>query len=298
MADSLVDGLALRRLRELRGLSREALGKQLGVDQRTVARWERREVDPRKAMIDRLCSALKTDEDTLAGRKPLASEEPKPEDVRLGFRVSAAARNAYTLVARRYEVDEGDLAELAPLMFALLAEASLHWRRARLERLTQALQTFEREIKSSHLEDLDFADGRYSSYALGDEEESLAKHDIFGQMITDVHGRGLRKNPFMLFLNYLIAKSNGLVEPLSDDEDFPPLSYCVCRTEVNSLLDGQEDAVHEVLVGWALLHEMPKELLEKGTPAERAAWIRERAEPARAESERSLEELLNPIARG
>ena len=65
------------------------------------------------------------------------------------------------------------------------------------------------------------------------------------------------------------------------------------QKDVEVLLDGQgDDVVLAVDVGWALLHEMPKELLDRGTPEERAEWVRERAAPARAASDARLDELL------
>ena len=212
-----VDPDALRRARKEMRWTREQLSEKSKVSPRTIARLEERGKahSSRRHVIERLCSALDLDAEELSGRRPLTRRKPEPEDVRLGFRVSASARNAYTLVARHYGLDEGDLAEVAPLLFALLAEASLRRRRERLERLTQALETFEDEIRLSHLVGMPFVDGDYPRDALWQEEESLIKEDIFGRKIKDdVFKDRVPKDPFMMFLNDMIAKSNDLVGPL------------------------------------------------------------------------------------
>ena len=70
-----------------------------------------------------------------AGRRGLGKALPK---VQLSARVSHQVRLAFDLVQRRYGASTRELMVLAPLMFVLLAEGSLAWRRERLKAVEEA----------------------------------------------------------------------------------------------------------------------------------------------------------------
>lgn len=66
--------------------------------------------------------------------------------IRASFSMSRDSREAVRWVAERYGVDQGDVVDMAPALFAILAEASLNKRRARLAQLETAAQQAKRNI--------------------------------------------------------------------------------------------------------------------------------------------------------
>ena len=54
------------------------------------------------------------------------------------MRLSPQLRLAYDLVSHRYGPTRAEIVELAPLLFTLLAEGCLAWRRERLEKVREA----------------------------------------------------------------------------------------------------------------------------------------------------------------
>ena len=55
---------------------------------------------------------------------------PPSQDVQLSIKINSQVRLAYDLVKHRYGPSQKEIIKLAPLLYVLLAEGSLAWRRA------------------------------------------------------------------------------------------------------------------------------------------------------------------------
>src|SRR6516165_3221049 len=179
----------LKQLRELRGLSQDQLAKKAGLTKQTIYRLERKgERRPiRDGNLDRVARALDFDLEVVIGEVPIPSETTPTNPVRdetayrLNVRVDASIRNAYELVARRYGVTPSKIAQLAPLLFNVVAEGSLKRRRQRLNDLEARLN------RAADCEE-DFPHWPLSLFEMGDqkeairtEEASINSRDLFGK---------------------------------------------------------------------------------------------------------------------
>jgi DNA-binding XRE family transcriptional regulator len=102
----------LKQVREIRGYTRDELGKKARLNKQTIFRLEKGEAPKpiRKKNLDRLAMVLDVGVDVLTGKKPLPVLTAKPQgpmdesSYQLNVRVSPAVRNAYELAARQYGV--------------------------------------------------------------------------------------------------------------------------------------------------------------------------------------------------
>lgn len=265
----------LRQTRIMRRLSREALAAKAKLTAKTISRLEKgNEARPiRQANLERLARALDVAVGVLTGeeRMPLiaghlgtATEEAAYQ---LNVRVDGAVRNAFELVARRYGVSVSKIATLAPLLFVILAEASLKHRSKNVEDCRTKYEEYL-EAKSQipyHI----------PAYELGSEieaeERSIGKNDIFGRTIWNTAPDNWdRGNPFATYLQALTAGRDNIIKinavgPKSTD-------YRVCRLEAVELA-GDEFA-EALLNGEVPIHRMTREV-ESAALSERIEWMRQ-----------------------
>jgi transcriptional regulator with XRE-family HTH domain len=202
----------LAELRERLGLSQKALAAKLRVDVGTVSRWEQGKIRRvRRDVFGKLCATLNTDRDELCGDGPLPTTsvtERAAEKGKLPVAISTFARNALTLVADRYGLEQDQIIELAPLLFFMAAERSLKDRRDFVREQREAINTV-----SNLRTHLPFAI-RDIEPALAIEETSIQKRDLFGDLIVEEvtnaeleseadweagdYSGALQKNPFDL----------------------------------------------------------------------------------------------------
>lgn len=100
-----IDPIALRRSREAKRWTQQALAEKAKVDKTTISRLERGKGFARAYTVDQLCKHLEISPEVLAGDKPLeieAQESPFDSRSQLNVRIRDGARNALTLVAARY----------------------------------------------------------------------------------------------------------------------------------------------------------------------------------------------------
>jgi len=95
-------------------------------------------------------------------------------------------------------------------------------------------------------------------------------------------------NPFVSFLREALSKATKSPEAVESIRWTPGLwpDYEICKEEAASIVGNDARAAQAILFGWAALHEMPK-----GSPEQRAEW-------ARAESDRKLPDLILDFAGG
>jgi transcriptional regulator with XRE-family HTH domain len=246
----IVDGTALAAARNKKNWTQlelsEATKPKINVS--TISRIERGKSKVQRRVLNELCRALGVSPTDLA-----THQEPERDVVK--FRVEHAARNALTLVARRYRVPRERIIERAPLLFYIAAEQSLRKRREALDAFRGAAD----EVYAAAIPHLPLSMQTVDIEASGLEERSIKKRDLFG---LELEGCA-EDDPFDAFLRERLAEHQQ-----SDAED--PLSR-FCKEEAAELVDGDTEATNAILCGTAPLHEMPK-----GSPAERAQWARDR----------------------
>ena len=210
-------------------------------------------------------------------------------DYRINVRVDGVVRNAFSLTAMRYQVPITRIVELAPLLFVLVAEASLERRRAKLAELKEALSragTLAEDFP--YLPNSIRADFSAEDAFLA-EERSIEKRDIMANRLPDDifwlhdavdpdYDEG-EHNPFVLYLRQASPAA-----PLASLSRFDRSSteYEVCREDALKLADGHEDLADSILDGVAMLHDMPRDLLDPDAGDARTAWLREKWEACRA----------------
>lgn len=303
---SKIDARALRYLRDARGWTQEELADKTkgeglpALDSQTISRLERGERgNTRPRTIRQLSRALHVEPAVLTGDAPLPElqrlQNPAETKSQLNFRVGAAQRNAYTLVAKRYGVEPAEIVGIAPFLFVLAAEESLRQRRAQIEEIERVYQDARRsESKARHLP----IDHTLVDDKLAAEQESIEKRDLFGTHIieeTDFLDRFGHcfdpdtENPFARFLRDRAALTDG-VATFEEWGSWSP-QYRVCPEEAARLVGGDQDRAEEILEGLVALNEMPKELRAPGKEKERAEWVREKAEEERRAREQALADL-------
>ena len=290
-------------LRNWRGLTRRALAIETGISERQLSRIEksRTPTPVRKATAKRLARVLDVEDlssdDTGELQWPsdllnagLEGWWRAPPKVQMSGRVSHHVRLAYDLVQNRYEVSARELMVLAPLMFVLLAEGSLAWRRRRLQdvedvfdRLSElgaASETDARQLYFTHYSvDID------AGYHL--EKESIELGDVAGEKVrndtsVDLHGRE-DVYPFEDYLKTFASESGrgDLVEFTRGGRFIPdPFwgtePYRLFPGWLEDLTGGSDHARWALEYGDVRFTDIPDELMSEDARDERVAWLESR----------------------
>ncbi len=274
----------LKMLRKIRNLSQQELADRAKVDKKTIGRIEGGYAgESHGATVRLIAGAL-----GLSDPRILA-ENPESELVREEAKIHSAPRTsgsrvhldsetalAYDMVEEHYGVEMHRLIEEAPMLFTLLAEASLAERRRRVGEARAALEEFNRALPA-HLAD--------SAWAYQEEEESIERRDLFrhpGNLEwDDPRWEAYREsgNPFSNFLKRLaenLEAGNGALEP--EDVEFDP--DIGCRGHLfpelrERLTCGSPRAGWVLSHGHARLGQIPKRLRGEGEDAtrERVNWL-------------------------
>lgn len=268
---AIMNGKALAEARRKKGLTQIELSEATKpkVDVSTISRIERGKSNRiRPHTLNTLAQALDVAPDSLCPRAEAERETMK-------LRVEAAARNAFTLVARRYGVSREQIVESAPLLFFIAAEQSLKQRQEHLACLrasADALTGAQHAIPHmTHHWPID-------EEAFESEERSIKERDLFGtkvlndsqQFMEDIEFYSAEsiQNPFVRFLRDKLVEV-GSTES-AESVSWPPSiwpSYEICADEAAVIVGGDTKAARAILCGAAALHEMPK-----GSPQQRAEW--------------------------
>jgi transcriptional regulator with XRE-family HTH domain len=253
----------------------EATKPQINVS--TISRIERgKPYRVRESTLKQFAAALEVPPKDLCEG---ATSEPDLVKVPMGV----GARNALTLVAKRYGVSRRTIIELAPLLFYIAAEQSLIGRRNRLKEIREAAHSLDH--LRSRVRHLPYNLAAYGDEALDVEAASIEHRDLFGRKIaTEVNEfSGSRdevynddeENPFAAFLTDALEATRGpndAHEPVRCPWWSGEPSYEICFDEAAEIVGGDEDVARAIINGQVALREMPK-----GTPAERAEWARRKS---------------------
>jgi len=318
----------LRKLRNHRGWTLDQLAEKANLDRQTIFRLEsgRRE-QTRDTTIEKLAKALGTERDVLTKAVPPDDQEPvaawEPGKSQLNLRISGQARNALLLVSDRYHVRPAQVVELAPLLFNWAADKCLRQREERLDELRRRQSEIAQEMEEFASEFSQLIGGppppiAFESFEFNDEMEqyltnaewAIQFHDLFHE---DEYGELGELVPIANFLAGLASELGDQAEFHGWDSDSSP-NYTVCKDEATWLANGDEEALESILLGYAPLHELPKEdwkdlrdaLFSEGAPeirflkdadesramvesdqrraAERVEWLRAHGKPTADES--------------
>ena len=315
-----IDPDRLSSLRKKNKLTRHELGKQSGINKRTIQRLESESESQRcqksqEHTVNSLAKALRVEPEVLTGKLPLPESDkaPEPERVQIGAQVAPKVRLAYDLIKRRYDVSTTEMITMGPLFFALLAEGSLAWRREKLK---------EVEETKSRLEQIEgfwrggtlgwIAEGTLHDEGIKAENDSIKKADLFGEHLLsyDTYTEHFNNhffypsadNPFASYLRTLKAKLD-----ITDDDKVKvgeekdgdlvfgsPLKfpdYDVCYDELDRIANGSSSAKVALEAGHVKLSEIPEELMAEDASEERAKWFGDKLPDTFKDQEKKIKDL-------
>ena len=290
--EAFIDPSRLRALRDSRNLSRDKLASQSGVSARQIARIEGQDTPTahRPQTLDRLARALDAKPGVLTGEEPLPPSRPLPDPVRFSGYMGSATRLDYDLVSRRYGVNTKQIIELAPLLFTMLAEGSLAWRREKLEQVEQALSDL-RNLADEHSQlyftrlQVDIDTG------CGIEESSIDQADVLGDVV-----RG-EENEFSWsdavydvtpFADYMCKLANDIGQPdiisfedldyslpnfVYRDEIYGVEPFRLCGKDIDEITGGSKHARWALVCGDVRISDIPHELVSEEARDQRVEWL-------------------------
>jgi transcriptional regulator with XRE-family HTH domain len=267
---AILNGKVLAEARGKKGWTQVELSEATRpkIDVSTISRIERGK--PTRVRLNTLRQLAKA----LDLRPESLCVAPEAEREVMKIHIEAAARNALTLVARRYGIRRERIVEIAPLLFFIAAEECLQERQKRVTEMRSAEDALTGLSYSiSHLPPYCPSDGG----ALESEEQSIEARDLFGQNVIedgffapDYEGK---RNPFVTFLRDSLARVSSSPEAAKSVRWAPGLwpSYEICTEEAGSIVGGDSKAARAIVCGAAALHDHD---MPKGSPEQRAEWAR------------------------
>lgn len=299
-----IDSGNLKALRQSKGLSRRALAAKAGVSERQLARLEASDSTRtvRAMTFEKIAKALDADDKKLSGATPVEPRSAPGEHGHVGIRVSPELRLAYDLVCYRYKPTIRQVFELAPLLFVLLAEGSLAWRREHTAKVDEAIQRLE-ELQGDSQDGFIFRSWDIGE-AVEEERNSIGNGDVLGDEVWNYAGR----NPFASYLRKLAEDVGveGIFDPSSHSVGWPVAiwgaePYMVCRDTLGELTGDSEHARLALVHGDVRLSEIPKELLPSkpdDRKEDRIAWLESKlGDEVRRSFELSRKWTFKPLAK-
>ena len=302
--------------RQHRGIDIDELASLAELPKERIEALEQAETPTEVSPGELICLAesLRLVPEVLTGERAIPADAERFRKQSLSVSLSGRARRDCELVRMRYGVSREELMEMAPLMFTLVAEDILRWRRERLKRARQVMRDFDYAQNLMGLrfqvQPLERGPNDESPRTAEQEEASIASRDVFGKQLSGPRGFKLRAPE--VFPSYLMdrmrdADFDGAIalwdEDLGCEEDesawggsmhWPGDCLPVHRLlpeQVYELvgLDPEESPSceqQEALM--ALNHcrielaELPEGLMAEDKAAERVAWINQHAVKAAA----------------
>ena len=301
----------LRTLRERRGLKSQAeLAKATQgrnkVGLATIKRIEASgaEYEARADTVQSLARTLEVSVEELAAPPQDRRELGKARV--LGYRVLKGlvrAENAlsFDMVEHLYGVPADRQIAMAPLLFALMAEGSLAWRREQLAAIDEAAEKLASVARSAG--HLSFAYAVSAESGSSVERESIERHDLFGRHAPDdAYHKGYDPNTNNPFVDYLrtFAKrieSDDIQIDLDIFEDLP--EYRIGASVIEGITGDNRLAYYAMSRGHAKIKDIPEHHLGEDEEDGRIAWmvsrIPEKEREALREEERNLEALRKKL---
>ena len=302
----------LKALRDRKRWSRQKLADRSNVSARQIARIEnsKTSMNVRENTLTRLSKALHVDEDVLISSEPVGPKPPPPPDVQVSFRISPQVRLAYDLVEYRYGPkgpSHKDLFNLAPLLFVLLAEGCLAWRRQHIEEVEEVMDRLTAFGKKwRHL----YFTYQKTNLELGlfAEQDSIAAADLRGDILRNGDNMELdfaedalyKVAPFADYLHHL-AEELGIPDVFKSGADMPDdlwgaEPYQPCQDELNEITGGSKHARWALENGDVRLSDIPKELMPKQARDKRIDWLESRLSDRTQKTKEERERIADLLA--
>ena len=292
----------LKAFREAQHYSRAELASRSNVSERQISRIEQSEkiAVVRDSTLKQLAAALEVDSEDLhslswvliPGRtfdRLLMNRHGVDPTQLLSARVGHQIRLSYELVEKEYGPSVRDLLVLAPLMFVLLAEGSLDWRRRRLDEVGAAVDRLKSFKESDPqlwftgcVDNGIFEEGRVT------EEESLKMKDVCGRHVREEEYLSVPADqvfPFELFLRKL-ATDFGISDLVSfeapgtfDPDRYWGLegSYRLFEDTISGIHGDSEMARSALDLGGIDFGAISEEILSDDQQQARIEWIEDQS---------------------
>ncbi len=286
----------------------EAVSKTSEIDEKgeglSARQWSRIEaatkplVRVRRGTAELIAKTLGVEQAEDLGKPPTNDGDNSKTMQEAGYRRIAVwlgndVRLNYRWVTHHYDVSVMDLIDAAPWMFTLLAEMSLADRRRRLKEadaaFEEAMAKFPAHLSHGAAARSDFEAAYY------DEQSSLARRDVFGQVVLETDGAvsfdPSETNPFVDFLR---RAAEGVDHDAIDPEELD-LAYgggmprwSVFESWLHEMTGGDSWARFAVANVKGVVSAMPEDLAGKEKTRERIQWLTEQipAEMKAREEER------------
>ena len=282
------------------------------MSERQIARLESSRTRVQPGTLDALAGALEIDARILTGRGR-KSERPDGSAVAKG-RQTPQLQLAFDLIQDRYGPTKDEVVELAPLMFVLLAERSLAWRRERLAEAATAIKEMDRLAQHRQLYFLKYVGRVEDGYQ--QELRSIRERDLLGQVMReDDHWQSsgfleddlAAVTPFADYICHLAEGLEGDVDFVMDDADGDAVvgsedpicwgaePYQVCRERLQELVGESKHARWALAAGDVRLTELPAGLLEPDAAEARIRWLEDRLSDATREQREEYEKWITSL---
>ena len=304
----------LRELRRVKNWSREKLAQNSKISLRQINRLEKPSTSPRKSRentLGRLARALDIEVGVLTGELPMPEPSPtktpgEREPTKMSINLLPASQLAYELIERRYGVNRTTICNLAPLLFTLLAEGSLSWRRKNLAEIHEAADRLESIGRPGGHLSFAFAGQWQRDESADSELESIERNDLFGRDANgatyDLGYSPSRHNPFADYLREfatriakpeVVSVDNDTLEEFGALEHFP--HYWVCHEDLQRIAGESDSAVVALRLGHARLRDIPDDLWAEDATERRTRWLEEQVPPTPPMSDTDRK-FLNSLA--
>ena len=274
------------------GMTQAALARRARLGTKTIGRVRRGE-ELRISNAEKIASVLNVsiEELQLPPSEELKEQAGKKSGLsRLVADLGSEVRNALTLTCLRYRIPEQDILAAAPYFFSLLAEKSLKQRRDKLDAWRDAALAAVEAGPQGHF----WSSGLGSVASIADDIwqiyyealESIEKRDLSGGFTGFHPQRPTHENPGNPFYSMLEDLAGKCGHDLNyegfEGGDFVPTFYEPHQETIDDFLDPEgeheycepdHEAILLILSGNITLADMPKELLESGSGADRRAWV-------------------------
>ncbi|MCZ8133541.1 MAG: helix-turn-helix transcriptional regulator [Rhodobacteraceae bacterium] len=277
-----------------RGVNQAELARKAKLGLKTIGRIKLGK-DLRPSNVEKIAAALETDVQTLLSPPSdalLSGAEQRGDLQRLVVDIDAPTLNNLWLAAQFYRVPVRSLIQYAPLLFSIVAEASLNARRKRIASWRASVEGAMKELPLPHeAERRQIMDGVIDVYEA--EMSAIDARDLNGGVsdpfTTDP---GLRTeaecaegHPFLEFLEDL-ARQHGqdlsffgseTTNIVYDHRGSDAAKSMGLRAALDTLvpedLPGSDEALRAIGLGDVLVRDIPENLMAADMAEERVLWI-------------------------
>ena len=260
-----------------KGFTQLQLARKLGVEYRTINRWlSTKTKAPSVERLQQICNAVEVDptqfDPDWVG--PLSGET-----MRVGAKVSVAAKNGYKMMKDMWGVSEKDILEIAPVLFAIIAQKTVD---DFYTTFSQQVDQFESLAEEHNYRPM----GAYFVEKYNKIASLLNQGNLFGEdpYTTDETHEDYMKtgNPFNETLQRLALETSDVSIPLFADGLCPTsLGVAFSKSLSNAITDNSIGLNEAIARGFISL--VDEEYLEvEFKENERLAWLNKQYEPIAA----------------